>query len=191
MIAMMSVQRNKVHPHKFTLWVALASIIMMFAGLTSAYIVKRNQPGWESFDLPLVFSYSTFVILLSSLTIQWAVRSFKERAMGRYRTLLTVTAALGMLFVILQIIGFFAFHNSDMRMVGLGSKPSFSFILAIGALHAIHVIGGVVALLFVFFRAYSAKNRSYSNVPVEVVSTYWHFVDALWIYLFVFFTWLN
>src|SRR5258708_16090053 len=95
-------QRKKIHPHKFTLWVALGSIIMMFAGLTSAYIVKRDAPGWTTFAIPRAFWYSTAVILVSSLTVQMALRSFKERAMLRYRNLITATAVLGTTFVILQ-----------------------------------------------------------------------------------------
>src|ERR1700748_1803866 len=99
-------QRKKIHPHKFTLWVALGSIIMMFAGLTSAYVVKRDQPGWTTFSIPRAFWYSTVVILLSSLTIQLSLKAFKEREMLRYRNLLTATGVLGILFVVLQYIGF-------------------------------------------------------------------------------------
>ena len=70
-------QNKKIHPHKFILWVGIGSIIMMFAGLTSAYIVKRDQPGWTTFTIPRAFWYSTAVILVSSLTIQMALRAFK------------------------------------------------------------------------------------------------------------------
>src|SRR5215475_6599264 len=98
-------QRKRIHPHKFTLWVAIGSIIMMFAGLTSAYIVKREQPGWTTFEIPKTFWFSTAVILLSSLTIQMALKAFKEREMRRYRNLISLTALLGIVFVILQWIG--------------------------------------------------------------------------------------
>src|ERR1700733_12711726 len=84
-------QRKKIHPYKFTLWVAIGSIIMMFAGFTSAYIVKRDQPGWIGFSMPQVFWYSTAVILVSSLTMQMALRAFKDREMGKYRNLVAVT----------------------------------------------------------------------------------------------------
>jgi cytochrome c oxidase subunit 3 len=76
-------QRKKIHPHKFTLWVALGSIIMMFAGLTSAYVVKRDQPAWTTFPIPRAFWYSTAVILLSSLTVQMSLKAFKDREMLR------------------------------------------------------------------------------------------------------------
>ena len=99
----MSAQQKKIHPYKFNMWLGLAGIIMMFAGLTSAYIVKRSQPGWESFTLPRIFSYSTLVILVSSVTMQVALRAFKAHQMGKYRLFLATTAVLGILFSILQL----------------------------------------------------------------------------------------
>src|SRR4029077_19145346 len=86
-----SEQQKRIHPHKFTLWVAIGSIIMMFAGLTSAYIVKREQPGWTTFRIPIAFWFSTGVILLSSVTVQIALKSFKERRMKSYRNFITAT----------------------------------------------------------------------------------------------------
>src|SRR6186713_535028 len=111
-------QRKKIHPHKFTLWVALGSIIMMFAGLTSAYIVKRDQPGWTSFPIPRAFWYSTGVILLSSLTVQMALKAFKEREMTKYRNLVTLTAFLGVAFVVLQYEGFKSIWSSGVTLRG-------------------------------------------------------------------------
>ena len=93
---------KRIHPHKFTLWVAMGSIVMMFAALTSAYIVKKNGGNWLEFDLPRVFWYSTFTIILSSITIHLATKAFKVREMSRYRTLITITAALGILFIVRQ-----------------------------------------------------------------------------------------
>ena len=177
-------QRKKIHPHKFTLWVALGSIIMMFAGLTSAYIVKRDQPGWTSFPIPRAFWYSTAVILLSSLTIHLSARSFREREMMRYRNLLTLTAVLGVLFIALQYIGFKTIWNSGITFKGSGGGQ---FLYIIAGLHGLHVLGGIVALMILFIRAFASRVRNYNSVPVEIMSTYWHFVDLLWIYLFVFF----
>jgi cytochrome c oxidase subunit 3 len=176
-------QRKKIHPHKFTLWVGIGSILMMFAGLTSAYIVKRNQPKWVTFDLPVAFWYSTAVIVLSSLTLFLAGRSFKEREMAKYRGLMTATIILGVLFIVLQAIGF-----TQLWKIGitLQKNVSFSFLYVIVGLHAAHVIGGIVALLLLFAKAFSVKIRMYNTVPVEVTSTYWHFVDILWIYLLFF-----
>ena len=177
-------QRKKIHPHKFTLWVALGSIIMMFAGLTSAYVVKRDQPGWTTFSIPRAFWYSTTVMLASSLTVQMALKAFKEREMLRYRSLLTTTAVLGIVFILLQWVGFREIWSSGITLRGSGGGQ---FLYVIAGLHAVHVLGGVIALLFMVAKAYLSKIRTYDSVPVELISTYWHFVDLLWIYLFIFF----
>jgi cytochrome c oxidase subunit 3 len=181
-------QRKKIHPHKFTLWVGLGSIIMMFAGLTSAYIVKRQQPGWTTFDIPRAFWYSTGVILVSSLTVQMALKAFSEREMIRYRNLITLTAVLGTLFVILQWVGFKHIWNSGVTLKGSGAGQ---FLYVIAGLHALHVLGGIVALFIMLIKAFGSRIRSYNRVPVELMSTYWHFVDLLWIYLFIFFICIN
>jgi cytochrome c oxidase subunit 3 len=181
-------QRKKIHPHKFTLWVALGSIIMMFAGLTSAYVVKRDLPGWTTFSIPKAFWYSTTVILVSSLTVQMALKAFKEREMLRYRNLLTATAVLGIVFVLLQWVGFREIWHTGITLRGSGGGQ---FLYVIAGLHAVHVLGGIVALLIMLAKAYVSQIRSYNSVPVELISTYWHFVDLLWIYLLIFFMAIN
>lgn len=181
-------QRQKIHPHKFTLWVGIASILMMFAGLTSAYIVKSSTTGWISVETPTQFWYSTAAILLSSLTLQMAYRSFKQRSMQQYRTLIGITLVLGIAFVVLQWLGFNWLWDNGVRFAG-ASAGQFLYIIA--GLHALHVIGGIVALFFLFFKAFFGKTRSYNTVPVEVTRTYWHFVDLLWMYLLVFFIWMG
>jgi cytochrome c oxidase subunit III len=176
-------QRNKIHPHKFTLWVGIGSILMMFAGLTSAYIVKRNQANWVTFNLPMAFWYSTAVIVLSSVTLYMASKAFKERAMGRYRNLMAGTLILGVLFIVLQVMGF-----RELWKIGvtLTANVSYSFLYLIVGLHGAHVVGGIIALVIMSLKAFSTKTRNYSIVPVDLISTYWHFVDILWIYLLVF-----
>ena len=176
-------QKNKIHPHKFTLWVGIGSILMMFAGLTSAYIVKRNLANWVTFELPAMFWYSTAAILISSGTLYFSVKAFKEREMARYRQLMALSLILGVLFIVLQALGFSALWAKG---ITLQANVSYSFLYVIVGLHAAHVIGGVIALAVNFAKAFSKKARSYDSVPVELVSTYWHFVDLLWLYLLVF-----
>ena len=166
------------------MWVAIGSIVMMFAGLTSAFIVKSNQANFRLVEIPRIFWVSTGVILLSSLTIQWALRSFKEREMGKYRLLIVATLVLGSLFVLFQWLGFKQLWEQNVTFRGGGAGQ---FLYVIFGLHAIHVIGGVVALLVMFLKAFFGKIKLYSSVPVEVAATYWHFVDLLWIYLLIFF----
>jgi len=191
MANVMSVQRNKIHPHKFTLWVGIGSIIMMFAGLTSAYIVKRSQANWTMLEIPNIFWVSTITILLSSLTMYLSVKAFRERNMNRYRSMLSLTAILGLAFLVMQVVGFMQYRSMDIRLIGAGSNASYSFLLAIASLHAVHVFGGVVALVIIARKALGSRKRSYSSVPVEVIATYWHFVDILWIYLILFFSWMK
>jgi len=176
-------QKKRIHPHKFTLWVGLASIIMMFAGLTSAYIIKRKQVNWITFDLPKVFWYSTVVIIISSITLWLAQNAFKNRRMVKYRNLVVATFVLGVLFIALQIIGFSQLWANGMTMT---KNVSVSFLYVIVGLHGLHVLGGIIALLIMSAKAFSARIRNYDIVPVEVMSTYWHFVDFLWIYLLIF-----
>jgi cytochrome c oxidase subunit 3 len=139
-------QRKKIHPHKFTLWVALGSI--------------------------------------SSLTVQMSLKAFKDREMLRYRNMLTLTAVLGIVFVVLQWIGFRQIWHTGITLHGSGGGQ---FLYIIAGLHAAHVLGGVLALVITVGKAYATRTRSYNPVPVELISTYWHFVDLLWIYLFIFF----
>ncbi|MES1214279.1 MAG: cytochrome c oxidase subunit 3 [Bacteroidota bacterium] len=177
-------QRKKIHPHKFTLWVAIGSILMMFAGLTSAFIVKSNQVGWQEVTMPNVFWISTAVIFLSSVAVQMALRSFKQREMNQYRLLIGITLALGVAFVLFQWMGFQQLWEQNITFKGSGAGQ---FLYVIFGLHALHVIGGIITLMIMFIKAFFGKSKLYSSVPVEVTATYWHFVDALWIYLLVFF----
>lgn len=177
--------KKRMHPHKFTLWVAIGSIVMMFAGLTSAFIVKSNQSSWVPVKVPVVCWYSTGVILASSVTIQMALRSFKQRYMQQYRMLIGLTFLLGLAFVVLQWLGFNElWYQQGITFKGGGAGQ---FLYVIFGLHALHVIGGVIALLVIFIKGFVGSTRNYSSVPVEVAATYWHFVDLLWLYLLIFF----
>jgi cytochrome c oxidase subunit III len=185
-----SQERKRLHPHKFTMWVALASIVMMFAGLTSAYIVKRNQVNFQVIELPQLFWYSTLVILISSVTIHLALKSFKVREMGRYRSLILVTGVLGVTFIVLQWMAFMQIQNSGIPIFGNESNAAASFLGIIAGLHGLHVVGGVIAVIVMFLSAFFSSKKVYSSTGIEILSTYWHFVGGLWIYLFIFLNWL-
>lgn len=177
-------EKKRIHPQKFALWIAMASIIMMFAGLTSAYIVRKAQGNWVMYHLPSIFWVSTAAIVLSSVTIILGTKAFKQRQMPRFKMLISVTLILGILFAILQYLGFKQLYATNIRLDG---NPSESFLFIIAGLHILHIFGGIVALVIVFFRAFRKKVKIYSSTGLEIVSAYWHFVDVLWIYLFVFF----
>lgn len=174
---------KKIHPKKFALWVAIGSIIMMFGGFTSGYIVRMSQGNWLEYTMPWEFYVSTAVILLSSLTMHLSVKTFKNRDIRKHRRLVTITLLLGIAFTVLQITGFYnLFAQLDWQ-----NNVSFQFIVVITAIHALHVIGGIVALAILYARTFSKRVKTFSPVGIEMAATYWHFVDILWIYLFVFF----
>jgi cytochrome c oxidase subunit III len=181
-------QKKRIHPHKFALWVAMASIIMMFAGLTSAYIVKSGQASWQEVQTPVWFWYSTAVIIISSITVQAALRSMKQRQMTQYRSFLLATLVLGIVFVVLQWIGFQWLWQHGVKFEGAGEGQ---FLFIIFGLHALHVMGGIIALFVMLLRQYFGKVISYDTSSMEVMSSYWHFVDILWIYLLVFFVFIG
>ncbi len=183
MIMAMKEKKIGTHPQKYLLWIAIASIVMMFAGLSSAFIVKRSQANWLSYNIPLVFYYSTALILLSSISIMMAKKFFIERRIGRYTFWLGVTTVLGLLFVVFQYIGF-----SDLWAQGItiSRNVSFSFLYVIVGLHALHVLGGIVALIVLFIKSLRRKIKVYSPVSIDIMGTYWHFVDILWLYLLLF-----
>ena len=178
-------QRNKVHPLKMALWVGMVSLIMMFTALTSAYIVRRAAGNWLEFSIPSIFYINTLVILGSSLTLHAAYRAFKREAEGAYKLWLTVTFILGMAFLVLQYVGW---EQLAAAGVPLKINPSGDFVYAISWLHALHVIGGVAVLTVSLILAYARrlKRTPIRQLRLELVLTYWHFVDALWIYLIVF-----
>jgi cytochrome c oxidase subunit 3 len=183
MVTVATEQQKRIHPHKFNLWVGIASMLMMFAGLTSAYIIKRNQPGWEGFEVPKIFWFSTAVILLSSVTMQLAKNAFKANERSKYRNFITATFFLGVAFVVMQSAGFWQLWKSGLT---LQKTVSLSFLYVIVGLHALHMLGGIIALLILFLKAFSSRVKTYNPVPVEVMATYWHFVDFLWLYLLFF-----
>ncbi|RZM07278.1 MAG: heme-copper oxidase subunit III [Pedobacter sp.] len=159
---------------------------MMFAGLTSAFIVKSNLEGWRTIKMPMLFWISTAVILGSSLTMQMALRSFKQRNMSQYRMLSGVTLVLGVAFIALQILGFRELYY-DQQVRFKGASGAGQFLYVIFGLHAIHVLGGMIALITIFIKAFVGRVKTYSSVPLEVMTSYWHFVDLLWIYILLFF----
>lgn len=177
---------SHIHPLKFALWVGIASIVMMFGAFTSAYLVRRAAGNWYEFKLPDVFWGSTLVILLSSWTLHASYRAFNRGVEHLYKRLLTATLALGLLFVGLQYAGWQA-------MTAMGAtftvNPSSSFIYVISGVHALHVLGGIAALIVALIYAFVLpfKPTPRRRLRFQLVVHYWHFVDVLWVYLFVFF----
>jgi cytochrome c oxidase subunit 3 len=118
-----------------------------------------------------------------------ALRSFKHREMNRYRQLMAVTVLLGIVFMVLQWNGFMQLWNSGIQFKGVAGAGQFLYVIF--GLHALHVLGGVIALIVMVLKTFFGKTKVYSSTGVEVMATYWHFVDLLWLYLFIFFIWIK
>jgi cytochrome c oxidase subunit 3 len=187
MSSLTSTEPQRIHPQRFIMWVAIGSIVMMFAGMTSAYIVKKNQGNWLAIELPVLFWYSTAVIVASSISMIIASKALQAGKLDSYKAFITLTAILGVVFISLQWMGFKDLELRGVALIGAQSNSASSFLFVITGLHMLHVLGGVIALLVVFFRSFWTKSDQNSIVSVQIVATYWHFVDILWIYLFIFY----
>jgi cytochrome c oxidase subunit III len=168
---------------KFVLWLVIVSVIMMFAGLTSGYIVRRAEGNWTLFEMPNMFWYTTVIILLSSVTIQLAYTTFKK---GQTRTtgmLLFATLILGTAFLMGQ---WQAWKDLVAGGIYLSGNPSGSFLYIISGLHAAHIIAGLILIIYSYTGLYKNISEAKKNHRIELTLIFWHFVDILWIYLFVF-----
>jgi cytochrome c oxidase subunit 3 len=177
--------RNRIHPQKFALWLGMASIIMMFIAFTSAYIVKQAAGNWLEFRLPQVFFINTGVIILSSICLEYAYRFYVNGNAALYRGLLLASLILGIGFVALQYIGW-----NELFSIGIDLKgnPSGSFLYLITGVHAAHVLGGIAAIVVAIIHAFTLKYKvtEIRKNRFQLVVQYWHFVDLLWVYLFLF-----
>jgi cytochrome c oxidase subunit 3 len=181
--------RNKIHPQKFALLVSCASVVMLFAALTSAYVVRQAAGNWLEFPMPVLFLYSTLTLIASSFTLHFPYKGFLAGNVKLYKYLLLLTFVLGILFIYLQYKGWMALVALG---VELGTNPSGSFLYVLSGLHAAHILGGLSAVFVAILHAFilpfevSAKRK----LRFEMTQIYWHFVDVLWIYLIVF-LWLQ
>jgi cytochrome c oxidase subunit 3 len=173
---------------KMMLWFGIISLGMSFAGLTSAYVVSKNREDWvKDLSLPTAFYYSLIVIIISSITIHFAKKNIQEgkSKIGMY--LLIITFILGLTFVWLQFQGFSEIINNGFNFTGPTSKITYTFIFLIAMVHLLHIIAALISLLIVIYNHYKQKYRNGNTLGVELTATFWHFVDFLWIYLFLFF----
>jgi len=185
---------SPVHPKQFALWLGIGSIIMSFAGLTSAYIVKKGAGYWVEFSLPQFFTFSTMVVAASSIFMQLAYFSFKKMKDKLAVTFLSITFALGLVFLWMQYSGWLELTAKGIELDG---NPSGSFVYVISGLHFAHIVGGLIAMFFLWATMLLRLRKPIKklmnevdperNTGLKLMTTYWHFVGILWVYLFVFF----
>lgn len=168
---------------KLLLFISMASMTMLFAGLTSGYIVRQGQGNWVVFDLPIAFYISTAIIILSSISMHWALLSVKKDKIENTRLALIITLALGLGFAFTQFLGWSQLVDNGIYFTG---NPSGSFLYAITFVHLGHMVGAIIAIINVNLKCIKGKYHSKSYLGISLVSIFWHFLDVLWIYLFVF-----
>lgn len=174
------------HPKKFAMWLFIVSVAMLFMAWTSAYIVKRGEPGWSSFELPIQFWVNTTVVLCSSLTLIWAQRAARRDKEEMTKLGISITLVLGVAFLIGQLFAWEKMVEMNYYFTGMGSNTSSSFIYVLTGFHGFHILGGIGYLIIILVSTYKHKVNSKNMAPIEMCATYWHFLGLLWLYLFVF-----
>lgn len=176
---------------KQMLYISIISIIMMFAGLTSAYIISSRREDWVTFDLPTALYVSTLLIFLSSLSFIMAKQSIERSKTTNTTIFLVITLLLGLGFVFFQIKGFNQLREMGLFFTGESSVVSSSLLVAISFLHLLHVLAGLVVLLVILLKNLANKYSTANFLGLELGAIFWHFVDILWIFLVVFFYVIN
>jgi len=184
-------QKTKEKTYKQMLWFSMISMTMMFAGLTSAYVVSKKREDWVGFDLPTAFYISTVLIILSSITFYFAKKFIQQNNKSKTSTFLAFTLILGLGFVFFQFQGFKQLIDAGLYFTGKQSNVSSSFLYVITLAHLFHIFAGILVLGRVLFQSLKDRYSAENSLGLELGAIFWHFVDALWIYLFLFFYFLG
>ena len=180
---------RKSRTKKMMLWFGMISMAMTFAGLTSAYVVSSAREDWlEGFELPTIFSISSVIILLSSASFFLAKSNLKQGNLTQFKAMLWGTLALTIAFVYCQFQGFGEIIASGYYFTGAESSITTSFLYVLVLLHLAHVAAGLIVLTVVLINAYRNQYSDEKTLGVELAELFWHFLDFLWLYLFVFVT---
>ena len=176
--------RFPVSKGRIGLWLLLSAIIMLFGGFSSAYIVLRGIPSWQNVAIPSVLWVNTFLLLASSVTIELTRRAIGRGRTGRTRVWIGITGALGFAFLAGQVVAWQQMVAAD---VYLPSTLHSSFVYVLTGMHGLHLIGGLGGLTFVLVGTLGNRYTATDHEPVSLCATYWHFMDGLWVYLFLMF----
>ncbi|TRO64226.1 cytochrome c oxidase subunit 3 [Christiangramia sabulilitoris] len=173
---------------KMMLWFGMISMTMTFAGLMSAYVVSKNRPDWlNDFELPVAFLWSTIVITASSITLHFSKKMIQGGNRRNASALLIGTLILAILFIVFQIYGFTEILNQGYWFTGAESTVTTSFIYILVCVHLAHLLAGIIVLLVLIYNHFKQRYKAGQMLGFELGETFWHFVDALWIFLILFF----
>lgn len=171
---------------KSLLWVSMVSMVMIFASLTSAYIVRKEKGDWMQFDLPQLFYVSTAIILISSITMNWTLSAAKKNDFKNIKLASLITLLLGIAFIVSQFLAWVTLYEQKIVFAGMYSNASGSFMYVLTGLHLAHLLGGIIALFVVWIKSTQEKYNSENLLGIRLCAIFWHFLDILWIYLFLF-----
>ncbi|GGC95988.1 cytochrome oxidase subunit III [Flavobacterium lutivivi] len=179
--------QRKARSYKLILWFAMLSMTMMFAGLTSAFVVSKSRGDWlKNFQMPSAFFISTIVIILCSVTFLLAKKAIKKDDRKATTNYLLLTLFLGFLFVFFQFKGFGQIVEQGYYFTGPESNITTTFLYIVAVTHLAHLFGGLISLLIIIYNHFKQKYNSTQFLGIELGAMYWHFLDFLWIYLFLF-----
>ena len=180
-------QSRTARSYKLLLLFAMISMTMMFAGLTSAFVVSKSRADWlKDFQLPSAFYFSTALIIGCSLTFHLAKKAIQKNNQTATTTFLLATLALGIGFVILQFVGFGQIVANGYYFTGAESSITTTFLYIVTVVHLVHLAGGLISLLIIIYNHFKQKYNSTQTLGIELGAMYWHFLDLLWVYLFLF-----
>jgi len=181
-------QARKGKTYKLLLWFGMISICMIFAGLTSAYVVSKSRPDWlKDFQLPTAFTWSTIAMLVSSITFYLALHFIKKNNQKLTSLFLVTTLFLGFTFIYLQFKGFGQVIENGYFFTGSESNVTTSFLYIAVLVHIAHLLGGLISLLIVIYNHSKQRYNATQFIGIELSAMYWHFMDFIWVYLFLFF----
>ncbi len=168
------------------LYISMVGMLMIFASLTSAYIVRQKKGDWLNFELPQMFYISTAIIIISSVSINWALAAAKKNDFKSVKWATLTTLLLGIAFTITQFQAWGALVDQKVFFAGKYSNASGSFLYVLTGLHLAHLFGGIIAVFVVWIKSIQQKYNSENLLGIRLCAIFWHFLDLLWIYLFVF-----
>ena len=172
---------------KMMLWFGIIALIMSFMGWTSAFIVSSSRPDWlKDFQLPNAFLISTVVIVISSFSFILAKKALKNGHRNATLLWLVVTLILGVIFIFNQFSGFQQIIDLGYNFTGPTSNVTMSYIYLIAIVHILHVVVGLFCLVVVIYNHFKQKYDVTKMLGLELAATFWHFIDILWVYLFLF-----
>jgi cytochrome c oxidase subunit 3 len=175
-----------VDPKIFVTWLFIVSSCMIFAGFTSAYILASKDAAWREFNLPTAFTISTVLIVLSSVTMHWAFLSAKRNRLNQVKIAVIATLVLGTAFLFMQLQGYAQMVEMGFVLVSVNKNGAFWYVIS-GA-HGLHIVAGLILLIAVLISSLRMKIHSKAMRQITSAATFWHFLDILWLYLFVFFS---